>query len=1151
MIQEKIHVLYVDDESALLELGKMFLELSEEFIVTTVTSAPEAIRILELERFDAIVSDYQMPGMDGIGFLKAVRTRGDAIPFIIFTGRGREEVVIEALNAGADFYLQKGGEPISQFAELAHKIKKAVDGRWADEALTESEERFRSLFENALEMIQMVRPDGSFLHVNPAWKKTLGYSDDDIGTLSFFDIIHPDSLEHYLLLFRELLSGTEAPHIETQFLTKDKKTISVVGNCSPEYKDGMVVSVRGIFHDITGRKKADAQILAIESRYRMLLQNLNDAVIVSELTGHGPGRIVDLNDQLCRMLGYTRDELLRMTPIDFTVPAAKDLMPTVAEEMKTKGQVIFVTEHVTKGGNRIPVEISTKRYLHEGKPVLLSTIRDITQRKQVEVAMQKNEGRFRALIENASDIIRILDREGRIVFDTAASERLLGYPAGYTIGRKAFEFIHPDDLAMVQHEFLQVHAKTNTGVPTEFRIRKADGSYIWVESIAKNLLDVPGIDGIVITTRDIEERKNTGAAFQTMVRSMVGTTGQDALRKIAENVGLWLGAECVMVGEIQPDRQMVKVLSMILDGKDVTGFSYPLKGTPCDNVTEKGFCLYPDHVIDLFPESKDIVQLNIRGYMGTPLRNSAGQVIGILCALCRNPIKTPPALQEIMNIIAVKAAAEIERTRMTAALRESEERFHAIFENANDAVTLLELTSDGLPSRFIDVNENTCRMTGYTRDEMLTLSPKDLDDPEEWTDAGEIVQKIMEQGSQIFERTIVRKDGKKISVEISVQIFILNHKKLQLSIIRDITERKQVEEALWESRQKLSDAMDLADLVNWEFDVASGIFTFNDRFYAMYGTTAEREGGYLMPAEVYAREFVHQDEQFVVVKETQKAITTNDPDYTTQLEHRIIRRDGEVRHIIVRIAITKDAKGRTIKTRGANQDITERKRAEEALHHANKQLNLLSSITRHDILNQLMVLKGYLNLSHKMIDKPEILIDYIARGEKAVDTIGRQITFTRDYQELGAAAPSWQDVNANIKKALTDLAMRDISVEVEQKGKEIFADPLFEKVFYNLIDNALRYGGEGMTTIRVSSKEIDTGLLIVCEDDGAGISAEDKKKLFTRGFGKNTGLGLFLSREILAITGITITENGTPGKEARFEIFVPKGMYRFVRVDEN
>jgi PAS domain S-box-containing protein len=226
------------------------------------------------------------------------------------------------------------------------------------------------------------------------------------------------------------------------------------------------------------------------------------------------------------------------------------------------------------------------------------------------------------------------------------------------------------------------------------------------------------------------------------------------------------------------------------------------------------------------------------------------------------------------------------------------------------------------------------------------------------------------------------------------------------------------------------------------------------------------------------------------------------------------------------------------------EDITERKRADEALRQANKQLNLLSSITRHDILNQLMALKGYLYLSEEMTDNPKTLLEYIKKEKQAADTIERQISFTRDYQELGIAVPGWQNVNASIKKALSGLPVRDVRIEIDPKNPEVFADRLFEKVFYNLIDNALRYGGPDMKTIHISSQEFDSGLHIVCEDDGEGISAEDKKKLFTKGFGKNTGLGLFLSREILAITGITIAENGIPGKGARFEITVPKGMWR-------
>jgi signal transduction histidine kinase len=108
----------------------------------------------------------------------------------------------------------------------------------------------------------------------------------------------------------------------------------------------------------------------------------------------------------------------------------------------------------------------------------------------------------------------------------------------------------------------------------------------------------------------------------------------------------------------------------------------------------------------------------------------------------------------------------------------------------------------------------------------------------------------------------------------------------------------------------------------------------------------------------------------------------------------------------------------------------------------------------------------------------------------------------------------------------------------------VFADPLFERVIYNLIDNALRYGDDKMTVIRFSLLESDGNLVLTCEDDGEGIPYEEKKHLFRRGFGKHTGLGLFLSCEILTITGMTIRENGEPGSGARFEIMVPTGHFR-------
>ena len=140
-VVQKISVLYVDDEPGLLEIGKIFLEKSGQFSVDIVTSAPDALAILATKTYDAILSDYQMPEMDGIEFLKSVRASGNTIPFLILTGRGREEIVIQALNEGANYYLQKGGKLVPQFTEIAHQIRHAVQERWAESDLRNLERR--------------------------------------------------------------------------------------------------------------------------------------------------------------------------------------------------------------------------------------------------------------------------------------------------------------------------------------------------------------------------------------------------------------------------------------------------------------------------------------------------------------------------------------------------------------------------------------------------------------------------------------------------------------------------------------------------------------------------------------------------------------------------------------------------------------------------------------------------------------------------------------------------------------------------------------------------------------------------------------------------------------------------------------------------
>jgi signal transduction histidine kinase len=220
----------------------------------------------------------------------------------------------------------------------------------------------------------------------------------------------------------------------------------------------------------------------------------------------------------------------------------------------------------------------------------------------------------------------------------------------------------------------------------------------------------------------------------------------------------------------------------------------------------------------------------------------------------------------------------------------------------------------------------------------------------------------------------------------------------------------------------------------------------------------------------------------------------------------------------------------------------EKFRIEESLRQANHKLNLLSSITRHDILNTLTALMAAVDLDQMTATDPSFR-EHLAREGLLLAQIQRQIEFTRDYDSLGKDAPVWHDVQALIEKTGRQVLPKTVTIETDLKSIVLFADPLFEKVIYNLMDNAVRHGG-GVTILRFSVEETESSLTLICSDDGVGVPDNEKRRIFERGYGKNTGLGLFLVREILGITGFTIRETGTPGNGARFEILVPGGLYR-------
>ncbi|MCJ7606967.1 MAG: HAMP domain-containing histidine kinase [Thermoplasmata archaeon] len=216
-----------------------------------------------------------------------------------------------------------------------------------------------------------------------------------------------------------------------------------------------------------------------------------------------------------------------------------------------------------------------------------------------------------------------------------------------------------------------------------------------------------------------------------------------------------------------------------------------------------------------------------------------------------------------------------------------------------------------------------------------------------------------------------------------------------------------------------------------------------------------------------------------------------------------------------------------------------RERTEE-LEKANKKLNILGSVTRHDALNQMSVLRGWLDLARETVTN-EVTNEYLDKVSVASVNIASYLLFTGEYEKIGVKNPEWRSLSESLVSSTYGLNLGGIEIVSKTSGVEVYADPMFPKVLRNLVVNSLKHG-RSVTRVSVASEETADGLLIVYEDDGVGIPEDLKDSLFVRG----KGHGLYLSSEILAITDITIREVGEPGKGVRFEINVPRSRYRSV-----
>jgi PAS domain S-box-containing protein len=351
-----------------------------------------------------------------------------------------------------------------------------------------------------------------------------------------------------------------------------------------------------------------------------------------------------------------------------------------------------------------------------------------------------------------------------------------------------------------------------------------------------------------------------------------------------------------------------------------------------------------------------------------------------------------------------------------------------------------------------------------------------------------------------------------------------------LNVLTDITEQKRAEAALRASEEKFRSFVENANDI---------VFSLTPDGITSYVSPNWREILGHDPAEIIGKpvRHIHPEDLPRVMAFVQQTMTSGKK--AGGIEYRILHKDGSWQWHTQNISPVHDPDGNVVAIHGICHDITERKKAEEALRSANRQLTLLTGITRHDILNKISVINGFLTIAEGK-SQDEAMHGFLKRIRDATSAIQLQIEFTRVYEALGTHEPQWTALEPVLPRGQVPPA---VTLVADVKDILVYADPMLEKVFANLLDNSLRHG-ERVTAIRVSARISGGDLAITWEDNGVGIAADEKEQIFERGFGKNTGFGMFLGREILSLTGISICESGEPGTGARFEIRVPKGTYR-------
>ena len=764
-----------------------------------------------------------------------------------------------------------------------------IDGlRRIIETLGESEKRYHVLFEQLPYGVLLIDDKGQIVEFNEAAHMQLGYSRSEFERLTLADLDpmeSPDEIREKMV--KILKDGVADHYVKHRTKHGEIRDVHVISQT-------IVLSGRVYFHaiwvDITDQKRMERTHRESEEKFRTLFESAADGIMIISLEG----RILDMNSVVFERLGYTRQEMFGMHVSEIDSPEFAPRVPERLAEIRARGKAIFEIAHLRKDGTALPVEVNARVTEIAGEKVLLSIVRDISDRKRMERAQRESEEKFRTLFEGASDAIWILSMDCRLIDMNNIAHERLGYTKAEMLGMHIADIDSPEFASLVPERLKMIRAEGNA-IFESAHIRK-DGTTLPVE-VNVRLAELGGERVIMSIERDISERK-------LMERRQ--RESEEKFRTLFESAS-------------------DGILIISLDGRiiDMNSTAHERLGyTKQELVGATIAKINPPEFASLVPERMKLIQTEGKAIFESAQIKKDGTIF---------PVEVNVRVTEIADEkVLLSIARDItERKRMERTLKDSEEKFRTLFESASDGIIIMSL--DG---RFLEMNTAAHERLGYTKQEMLGLHITDIDAPEFASGVPERMAAIRKHGKAIFESAHVRKDGTIMPVEVSVRLTELGGERVLLSIARDITERKRAEHAIKRSETSLAASQRIAHIGSWDWDIETNKVHWSDEFYRIYGyQPGEVEPDYALVLNALTPESM---EGFLAaIDDSLKGVRPFEIDYG------FFRRDGSAAVMHTIGEVLRDSSGTARRMVGTGQDVTERRHAEAILRDSEEKFRTI------------------------------------------------------------------------------------------------------------------------------------------------------------------------------------------------------------------